>query len=239
MSTLTEIFTGSKRFKMLSENGDLVFELEIDKENIHQYDAKITRYPVEDGSDLSDHVILQPDRFSARGLISLDSPSLTKTIASVAVGQGSSFLSGPAASLATTGLGLGANALSSYVLDDSNKLSESLEKIKSARDSKTIFSIESALMNYSNMVLTKFNSRNHPRTNRVQIFDFTFEKMTVAFSQQVGGLSSGDVAEDVSNNAEEEANGTNIAETVTDPSEISLFKSGFDKFIGAVTSLFQ
>ena len=82
MSTITDMLMGIRRVTILREDTDLELEVDATLRESHDDEAEVTRFPVEDGADITDHVRQLPARLHLECLIS-DTPLSTLGIANV------------------------------------------------------------------------------------------------------------------------------------------------------------
>lgn len=142
--------------------GDLIVDAAITEE--HAYEADVTRYPVEDGSDISDNVRNQPVRLTIEGLIS-DTP-----LGRAAIVRDIEIEGVDGASAST---------------DQSLPSSAALDVLLSIRDQREPVSITTSLKLYDNMVLTSLNLPRDAETGGALKFTAMFEQITIVQNKRV------------------------------------------------------
>ncbi|MCK9435583.1 MAG: hypothetical protein M0Q12_00075 [Synergistaceae bacterium] len=139
-------------------NGSKVIVLDCSLEEAHSSEADITLHPIEDGSEITDHIKKIRDGLSIRGLIS-DSPmqSIVETVLTGGFDVGS----------ITT---IGGNAPPSK---------EAWESLKTMQENGTIFNIITGLEKYRNMAIKTISTTKTKDVGEAIIVEIEFQKARV------------------------------------------------------------
>jgi len=145
-------------------------------------DAQATLHEVEDGSQISDHIIKRGRTLQLEGIIS-DAPiTLTGTIVGNAAGFTGSRIGGAAGTIATAGTVIMAN----LALAGSPKPSKAaLDIFDEIYEKGTLLSIIGGLATYENMVMEKFSAPRNAATGGALVFKASFRQITIASGQSV------------------------------------------------------
>jgi len=140
-----------------------LFTLDVSIRENHQRRSQVTRHPVEDGSEVSDHIHLQPKSVTIEG-IQTDTPS-----------------------------GLGALLIVPGMLDRFASTPRSVEAwqyLDKLQSEKTILDVLTGLCVYRNMVITNLNAPRSAQTGRALQFSITLEEIIIVGSATVGGTDT-------------------------------------------------
>lgn len=138
----------------------------------HEARSEVTKYPIEEGADQTDHVRLLPLSFSMDGVIS-DSP----------IGY------------------VGINAVTGMVettmslFGNSSRSKDAYEALMELRDTREPFDVVTGLRVYSNMILEDFVVNRTARTGQAMHFRARLIQIEVARTVRVAAPMSSDVAD--------------------------------------------
>lgn len=162
---------------------------------------ELTNHPVENGVDITDHVILRPKTLTIQGIIT-ETPlslqaSLRGGVATVAASIGASLGSAIVGTAAAIGVSSSAKSLSSVFQERSvtgNLLEESGENIRlkdaiseflAIRDAKAPITIVTGLQQYKDYLLKSFTCTRDQQTGRSIRVELQFQELQLASSQLV------------------------------------------------------
>jgi len=182
MANLFDLQRGKRRVAIISEDTELI-KIDATISEGHGLTAKATEQSVEDGSDISDHVIKGSRTLSLTGLVS-DSPI---DLAEVAVGNlagiAGSIFKGPADAIIT---GVTAKIGSSLISDGKGKPSKSaFEALESIWEDSLPVSIITGLRTYSNMIMETLDIPRRSDINEALEFRATFRQVTFVISETI------------------------------------------------------
>ena len=145
-------------------------------------DAQATLHEVEDGSQISDHVIKRGRTLQIDGIIS-DSPiTLTGTLVGNAAGFAGSRIGGAAGTIATAGTVVMAN----LALAGSPKPSKAaLDIFDEIYANGTLLSIIGGLTTYENMIMERFTAPRNAATGGALVFKASFRQIKIVSGQSV------------------------------------------------------
>jgi uncharacterized protein YcfJ len=156
-------------------------------ENVrHPHDAQATDNPVEEGSDITDHVDVKPKMISFDGIVSEAPISVEKAIignvAGAIGGLVGGALGGIAGTIATTGL----SALGGALLDEPvSRTQEAFDAMEEIQEKKIPVTIVTGLRVYNNMILTEFTPVETTAIGKSLSFTATFREIRIVQSEQI------------------------------------------------------
>ena len=178
MATL-DLLLGEKQFR----NVIGVLELDATISETHELEATVSKNPIENGSDITDNVRLQPRSLSIEGMITetpitlLGSAFGLFTGASFAVGE---TILGPLAGQAlAAGTGSLAGLISNRNEDDADFKQKAYDYLKELWRNRVPFTVVTTLERYENMVISKLSVPKSIETGRALRFTATFEEVQI------------------------------------------------------------
>ncbi len=144
MSSLAVVFGRSQKAQID------VLQLDASVSETHSRKSKISTNEIEDGSQINDHITLDPETLTIEGVISEAPLSLAQALANVATTAAGGALGGKAGALATAGIA----SLSSNLLKTSQNPSvDALFKLEELWNERIPFVVVTGLKTYKNMVI--------------------------------------------------------------------------------------
>lgn len=239
MATLQEIFGKGQPLVIqvpdsaTTEKQALVLDA---SDNIsHSHNASPTTQPIEDGSNINDHVDVQPKEISFEGIMSEAPISLGQAVVGTVAGAVPAIagFSGGIAGTVFTGVtsALGGRLLNGDSVDRVQEAFDLMQEIQSKRIPVTVLT---GLRAYNNMILTSFNPVESSRTGFSLVFTATFKEIRIVKSESVL-LPERLLDPSVSNSAASEQNiGNQAANEASDQqtSGTSILRGVFDSIFG-------
>lgn len=144
MSSLAVVFGRSQKAQLD------VLQLDASVSETHNRKSKISANEIEDGSQINDHITLDPESLTIEGLISEAPLSLAQALANVATTAAGGAIGGAGGALATAGIA----SLSSNLLRTSQNPSvDALFKLEELWTKRVPFTVVTGLKTYKNMVI--------------------------------------------------------------------------------------
>lgn len=151
--------------------------------------AEPTQHPVEKGSDLTDHIILKPDKLSISGIIT--ATPFPSALAGLLVGGAATVTSsigkalGPfgGAAGAVVGAAAGASIAGSIFGSNNRDLGSIATEFKALKNSKQVLQIVTGLKTYTNYVLVSAKVGRTDKTGGSITVDLEFSEISVVDSQ--------------------------------------------------------
>lgn len=184
MANLFDIFKPNSRVAIIPQEEGPVkpFTIDVTTGEVHNYSAQVTEFPVEEGANITDHIIIKPFKLTLNCVISDNPITFSDLIESSIIGVGSSVF-GPKAALAA--------AITSKIGGDllakgKDKISKTAkEAIEGFYRDGTLLTVATGLDVYSNMVIENFpisrNSANAASLN----FTLTLKQITLVTKELV------------------------------------------------------
>jgi hypothetical protein len=174
-------------------------ELDCSMTESHEAAAVVSENEIEDGSSVSDNVVLSPLRLTLEGVVSktpLGAAALIGSAASAAAGAvGAAQKAGAAQAIATIGLAsVGGLVANSFGPDGpkSRAPADVLDYLHELRAKRLPFSVLTALKLYDNMILTNLSVPRSVATVNILRFTATLQQVKLVKSETVdlGSASS-------------------------------------------------
>jgi len=159
--------------------GVMIINFDVCKQVTHEMDAEITKSPVEDGSEIADHVALKNKRASFDIVIS-DTP--LNTITGALGGLATSVI---ADKIRKSGaLALGLSRISSLVLEKTfTRAQDAFKLLEELRDRKTLISAILGFKKYENAVVTNLRVTQDLTTTGSLNASMTIEELKLVTTQ--------------------------------------------------------
>lgn len=146
----------------------------------HVSTSKATRNPIEDGSDITDHVILDPDSLSIEGIVSDTPLSLKAAAVGIVAGIPSTIIGGTAGAVGT--------ALTSFIgnrlISGSSRRSKTAYKsLVDAQKNRTPLTIITGLQQYKNMILENLTVPRNSQNSKSLRFTATLINIVIVKSE--------------------------------------------------------
>lgn len=151
--------------------------------------AEATQHPIEKGADITDHIILKPDKLSISGIVT--ATPFPSGLAAVLAGLSTTVVSkvgsalGPfgAAAGAVVGAAAGSSAATSIFGSSVRDLGSVANEFKKLKESKQILQIVTGLKTYSGYVLTSAVIGRTDKTGGSITVDLEFDECQTVDSQ--------------------------------------------------------
>jgi hypothetical protein len=187
-----------------------------------QNDGEVTQHPIEDGSQIADHVIIKPRRFQMSGMIS-NHP----------------IVEGAGGSTSVTLVGAVGFALNQFVVEgeegddysDENRAKTAYDMLNEMMHGKNIVQVSSDLDIFENMVCVGATFPRNGRTANVLEFSLTFTEVSFARSDYQMTDFPQKVAPAVKQSVKKMDNGKKPAEKKTEQSIAAKADDALDKSI--------
>lgn len=153
----------------------------------HGFSSKVTSHPVEDGSEISDHVIKSPRVLTITGIIS-DNPFSVSSASTEGIDgvEGNVVGNGGKTEVSKRTSKIGSPLLASLSPSSEVKLSKTaMEIFESIYEEKLLLTIITGLRTYSNMVMENFSVDRNSRTANSLSFSASFKEVFIAVSEVI------------------------------------------------------
>lgn len=167
MANIFNKFLKSKKVTVIKDGEKTIIACDVVETENHQMNSEATQYEIEDGSNVSDHVIKRGKLLTIEGIISddpitvLDTSILERTVTSLT----------PSALRSKVGYGL------SGVFGKPSK--EAFDQFERIYDNKIPVTIVTGLKEYTNMIMEDFSAPRDSKTVRSLRFNATFRQVTI------------------------------------------------------------
>ena len=198
MGVLTSLLTGTKRTQVnrVFQRGPknklvavkfLSFQLDATVNESFSKEMDATTNPVEQGVDITDHIILKPEKLTIEGVMSATPISATSEImglaGSVAAAAGSA-LAGPLGGVAgAVGGTLGGKSLAGLLgVAADRTLADFITELSMVADNRLPLEIVTGLRTYKDMVLISYNYARNPTMSGGLTVNLSFQQIRFANS---------------------------------------------------------
>lgn len=183
MSNIFENFFTPQLVVLLTNDGQELFKIDATPIQTHSLGAQATNFEVEDGSDLSDHVINRGVRLSLRGVISDDPISLIEAATALIPGiVGGNFIGGIGGAVVA---GVGAKAASELLTDSKKRSVDAYTILREVYENKSPLTIITGLTSYQNMIMERLVVPQTPATSNSLNFTASFRQIRIAISEVI------------------------------------------------------
>jgi len=178
MASLLSILLGDKP-QRLSISDIILVDATI-KEDA-SYEAELSKHPVEDGPDITDHIRVKPVKLEVEGVMSETPLTLASSVQGlIASGLGGAAKAVGGSSLVGAAATVVGGAIGAKLFGASqNPALEAYKKLIDLLNKRQPFTVTAKLDVYRNMVITKLNFPRDPRTGKALKFSATFEQIQV------------------------------------------------------------
>jgi len=211
MSNIFKKFLESKKVTLIKDGDKTIIACDVVTSENHQMTAEATQYEIEDGSDISDHVINRGKFLTIEGIISddpitiLDTSILERTIANVTP------------SILRSKLPFGLSG------DKGKPSKDAFDKLEKIYDNKIPLIIITGLKKYDNMIMEDLNIPRTSKTIRSLSFTATFRQIRIVSTQFVTAPS---VYQDVELGAQAKKNvGTQSSKALLQNNDLTITES--------------
>lgn len=160
-------FLGTNKITLIMDGEKTIIACDAVTSENHQMIAEATQFEIEDGSDISDHVINRGKTLTIEGIVSDDPITLTqkgvlnRTLGGVLPGSLKSKLS----------YDLGG--------DDGKPSKEAFDQFEFIHDNKIPVTLITGLKKYDNMIMEEFSAPRDSKTVRALRFTATFRQVNI------------------------------------------------------------
>lgn len=178
MSLLSLIFNKPQRAQIG------VMQLDASVSETHSRVANVSQSPIEDGSNIADHITLNPVGLSITGLVSDVPLSIINSIVGAGVGAVSNVtnaLGGIAGTAAAAGLG----SVASLVTGNPRDPSDSFKYLEELFENRQPFTVITRLKRYEDMVIKSLNVPRSAQNGRGLRFTIQLEQVIIVESSEV------------------------------------------------------
>jgi len=224
MSILSLIFNKPTRTQISC------MQLDASVQENHVLSANVSQSPIEDGSNIADHITINPKSITISGLIS----DVPLSAANAAIGAAITA----AAGLATDTLGgigaaaaaIGAGSVASLVTGNPRDPSDSFKYFEELFENRIPFTVITRLKQYENMVIKNFDVPRSASNGRGLRFTLQLEQVIIVESSTVT-VPSFRLASDAKRGQSNSKLGKQAAKTASAPAarKSSLLLQGFQK----------
>lgn len=189
---LVSLLFGKNSRTEFQEQKDSKVALTIDAtlSSTHTASATITKRELEKGSQVNDHMVVNPEGVQLVGVVSETPLDLFSSLAGSSIGAAASL-----ASQAGLGAGLATGLLGANLLGQVNgaRARNAFEFMVQAQKQRKLFDLVTGLKNYKNMMITNVVANRSAKIGQAMEFTATIEQITFVSSDFLD-LTEGDIA---------------------------------------------
>lgn len=168
----------------------IVVPFDVSLSESHERNATVTQNPIEDGSNISDHINLNPERLTLEGMIS-DSPvSLIQSAVGLGVSSATQFASsslggGLVGNLVKDATGVALGSVAGLVTGTPRDPADGFKFMEELWRNREPFTVITALKRYENMVIENLSVPRSAQIGKSFRFSATFVQVKIAKSSIV------------------------------------------------------
>ena len=205
--SLTTLFTGGKKVQIIPREKNTLLEIDATPVITHERSANLSKSPIEDGSEISDHITLDNKKATLECVVTKNPFNFVSSAVSSVL---SSTISNPIAA------GLAAS-LGGLLLRDNERLENAFLFVNRLWENRIPFTVVTGLETYTNVVMTNLVISQTAKTKNALKFTAVFEQITIATTES-SVLSSGILDDETAKRASEIVKtGQQIASEVEEP----------------------
>lgn len=163
--------------------GKAVLTVDVTIRSQHSSNASISKRELEDGSQISDHMVVDPEMLVIEGVISETPLTFFNSIAQSAIGGGASLLSKTRGAGAAAAAGILGGALLGVI--NGSRAQNAYETMVSLQKQRILFDMVTGLKSYKNMALTSVVANRSREIGKAIQFSATMEEVIFATSQLI------------------------------------------------------
>lgn len=176
-TVIGNVAAGKKRVQFIQQATGTVINIDCTVSETHERESPPTEFEIEDGSTISDHIILKPIRLEITGMISDTPISIINAIATTLV----SAVTPP---IGIVGAAAGI-ALSKVLSDSASPSVAAFNQLLQLQESKTAVSVLTTLKLYDNMFISKVTIPRDANTGKVLMFTVSLVQLLLVSPQTV------------------------------------------------------
>lgn len=204
MSLLSIIFNKPVRASIettVDGQETIVVPMDVSISENHERSSTITQNPIEDGSNIADHINLLPERLTMEALISDAPVSLVQSATGTLVGSASQLAAGAVGGIAGTlvaqGVGLGLGSLAGLLTGTPRDPADGFRYLEELWNNRQPFTVVTALRRYEKVVISNLSVPRSASIGKSLRFSISLEQVRIVKSQivqipafKVGGNAS-------------------------------------------------
>lgn len=175
MAGVVSLLNQSQRRVQFIQNSNTVITVDCMVNEKHSRKSQPTEFEVEDGSTVSDHVILKPFSLSLTGIIS-DTPINLATLANSALTTAVSAVAPPLGVIGVAA-GLSGVALAASLFGAKNPSVQAYNQLLGLQEARKPFDVVTTLKRYANMWISDLGAPRAADTGRVLLFELELTQL--------------------------------------------------------------
>lgn len=172
---------GSQRRVQFIRNDKSVIEIDCTVSETHSRESMATKFEVEDGSTVGDHVILSNQKLKLQGIISDTPIRLERALLSTAVSK----FAPPAGVVGAAAGSALVQRLFSAISGSKSPSVKAYEQLQELQEQRQPFTVVTTLKRYESMWITNLSAPRDAGTGRTLTFDLDLEEIRIVSPQTV------------------------------------------------------
>ena len=185
------------------KNGNTVITIDCTLKQSHSRKSTPTKFQIETGETISDHIVLDPFKLTLEGVIT-DSPL---SIKSAVITSGAAAIGNKIAGNLGTTLAVGGVALANVLKKSSSPSAAAFVNLLQLQEDKEPFDVLTSLKLYKNMWISNISVPRDDKTGYALMFTVELEQLLLVTPETVNiqKFSKADLAADEANKGKQEA----------------------------------
>lgn len=198
-----------------------IIEVDATLSENHSSTIEPTDSTIETGAIITDHFNVSPKQITIEGIVSNDPIRTREALIGNAAGLVGGIIGRSAENSLFGAIGTGAlaafsNSIAKTLTNEKNRAKMAMEKLQAAQEAGAIISVQTALRQYTNMIIQAFSVNRNAQTGNVLRFTMTLREIRTVRSLVETIISKDAIKQDTQSKATPETdNGRQTAEETT------------------------
>lgn len=162
-----------------------VMQLDVSIQENHQFSASVSQSPIEDGSNIADHITLNPFKLSLTGQISDTPLTFLASLVGTGLGTVTDVVGDSLGGIGKTAAAAGIGSIGGLVQGTPKDPRDAFKYLRELYDNRQPFDVVTALARYENMVISSLNIPRNASVAKSLNFTVELEQVTIVQSSVV------------------------------------------------------
>lgn len=190
MSIISLVFSNPVKTKIVGSTTDgnpITLEIDASTKIVHRMDGTPTKNPIEDGSNVSDHVTLDNKRLIIDGVITKNPITFTQSIQTALTSRVTDAVQGLTDAVPRGIIGTAVGSIGRSLVTSEDRVEDAFKFLEELRDNSVPFRIVTKLKAYDDLLISSLNITQTSRDGNSLRFNMILEQVTIVktlFEQQ-------------------------------------------------------
>jgi len=160
-------------------------QLDASLQENHARQATVSQSPIENGSNIADHITLSPIKLSLTGIISDTPLTLISSLVGTGVGAVTDVVGDSLGGIGKTAAAAGVGSIGGLVQGTPKKPEDAFKYLEELYENRVPFTVVTKLKRYENMVIASLNVPRNAQIGKGLQFSLEMEQVTIVQSSVV------------------------------------------------------